>query len=51
MANEVPLHRDFTTFRLQKQFQKVRHDAGLTGFSVPHNLAFLPTRAIYTVSS
>ena len=43
LANQGPQHQDFTTLHTQKQFQKVRHDAGLTGFSVPHNLAFLPT--------
>ena len=50
VANQGPQHQDFTTFRFQKQFQKVRHDAGLTGFIAPHNLAFLSNTRDYTAS-
>ena len=49
MANQGPQHQDFTTLHAQKQFQKLPDDAGLTGFSVPHNLAFLPTCEITTI--
>jgi hypothetical protein len=48
VANQEPLHQDFTTFCFEKQFQKVPHDAGLTGFIAPHNLAFLSNTRDYT---
>jgi len=48
VANQVPRHQDFTTLRFKKQFQKVPHYAGLTGFIAPHNLAFLSNTRICT---
>jgi len=49
LANQGPQHQDFTTLHMQKQFQKLPDDTGLTGFSVPHNLAFLPACEITTI--